>query len=340
MRPGDETCYRLLTTAVFVLVVAGLKASFAVTMPLAVAAVIVAACWPLKPWLDEWFPSTLSYIGTVLILLLLAAGFVGAIYISAVEIAEAFIEKQERINELYQSLIDWSERWGVQAPSYQFGQPRLMSLGQSLLANSYTLLAYLGFIGLLVVLGLLEVAGLRAKLQHELSRDDRRETLKAIEAIALNVRQYLGVTFLTSLITGVGSAAWAFAVGLELALVWGVLNFLLNFVPVVGNIIGIVPPTLYAAVQFQDVTMTLLVFFGFAVLQIAISNFVYPAMQGRVLSLSPVVVVIALAFWSWLWGIAGALIAVPLTAAIIIVCKHFPRARWVANLLSTSRNEQ
>lgn len=340
MSPGEKARNRLLAIAVFILTIAGLKASYAVTMPLAVAAVVVAACWPLKPWLDEWLPSGLSYLGTLLIVLLLTAGFVGAIYISTVEIAQAFIEKQARIEELYRALIDWLESLGIQPPSHQLGGSRLLSAGQFFLSNSYTLLAYLGFIALLIVLGLPAVAGLRAKLRRELSRDDQRETLETVEAIALNIRQYLGVTFITSLITGLGSAAWAYAVGLELALVWGVLNFLLNFVPVVGNVVGILPPTLYAALQFQDVTTTLLVFIGFAVLQIAISNFVYPAMQGRVLSLSPVVVVVALAFWSWVWGIAGALIAVPMTAAAIIICKHFPSAHWVAQMLSTSSEEQ
>jgi predicted PurR-regulated permease PerM len=133
---------------------------------------------------------------------------------------------------------------------------------------------------------------------------------------------------------------WALTVGLDLALVWGVLNFLLNFVPVVGNVIGIIPPSLYAIVQFQNLTMPLFVFFGFAVLQIAISNFVYPALQGRQLSLSPVAIIVALAFWSWLWGIAGALIAIPLTVAIVIISEHFPRTEWVARLLSTPRKAQ
>ena len=60
------------------------------------------------------------------------------------------------------------------------------------------------------------------------------------------MRRYLGTTFLTSVLTGLASAAWSLIVGLELALVWGVLNFLLNFIPLIGNIVGILPPTLYA----------------------------------------------------------------------------------------------
>ena len=125
------------------------------------------------------------------------------------------------------------------------------------------------------------------------------------------------------------------ATGLDLALVWGLLNFLLNFVPVIGNIVGIVPPTMYASIQFGGWTMPLLVFAGFAALQIAISNFIYPWLQGRQLALSPLVIIIAMTFWSWVRGIAGALIAVPLTAATVIACDQFDRSRWLARLLSS-----
>lgn len=70
--------------------------------------------------------------------------------------------------------------------------------------------------------------------------------------------------------------------------------------------------------------MSLVVFLGFAVLQIVISNFVYPTLQVRSLALSPVAIIVSLAFWSWVWGIAGARIPVPLTAALVIICQQFP----------------
>ena len=98
--------------------------------------------------------------------------------------------------------------------------------------------------------------------------------------------------------------------------------------------IGIIPPVLYAVVQFDGQTMPLVVFAAFAVLQIVISNVVYPLLQGHKLSLSPVAIILAMAFWAWMWGIAGALIAVPATAVMIILCSHFDRTRWIARLIS------
>lgn len=327
----------MLAVITVVVVVAGLRASYSVTMPLVAAIVLIAALWPVKLWLDQALPSKFSYSGTVLVLLLVSVAFIAAIYVSAAQVVQAFAQNQEKFGRVYGTLRDWADRWGFQALGGQQFYAWLIGFGQTLLSGTYTALVYMGFIAVLVVLGLPEVPAFRCKTQDALTARHRQELIETVDEIAQKIRQYLGVTVLMSVITGVASAAWAFAVGLELALVWGIVNFLLNFVPVAGNILGIIPPSLYAMIQFQDFAMPLVTFAGFAVLQIVISNFVYPMLQGRSLSLSPVAILVALAFWGWIWGVAGALLAVPLTAALVIVCAHFRRTEWVATLLSNPR---
>ena len=336
MIDSHTTRNRLLAVLVVLVAVAGLRASYSVTMPLAVAVVVIAAIWPIKPWLDQALPSTLSYLGTVVILLLIVAGFTAAVYFSAAQVLQAFVSNEERFVRAYAALTAFADKWGLPDLGGEEGYARLIAVGRSLVSSIYTVLVYLGFIGVLVVLGLPEVPLFRAKIRDGLNAADRRELIDTADEITGKVRTYLGVTTLTSIITGLGSAAWAFALGLDLALVWGVLNFLLNYIPVLGNIIGIIPPSLYALIQFQSWTMPLVVFIGFVVIQVTISNFVYPLLQGRSLSLSPVTIVLTLAFWGWVWGVAGALIAVPVTAALVIVCEHFSSTRWVASLLSKS----
>lgn len=334
MADSDTIRNRILAVISVVLVVAGLRASYAFTMPLVAATIIVAAIWPIKPWLDRALPSKISYLCTILFLLLISVGFTGAVYLSAAQVVRAFAQNQAKFNRIYGSASEWAAQWGFQEFGGQESYGRLIDFGQALLSNAYTVFVYLGFIALLVILGLPEVPAIRSKLRGALSAADRREVIDTVDEIAGKVRRYLGVTALTSVITGVASTLWAFAVGLELALVWGVLNFLLNFIPIIGNIIGIIPPTLYAIIQFQSLSMPLIVFTGFAVLQIVISNFVYPTLQGRSLALSPVAIILALAFWSWVWGVAGALIAVPLTAALVIICQHFDSTEWIARMVS------
>ncbi len=320
------------------LAIAALRVSYAVTMPLAVALVVIAAIWPVKPWLDRALPSSLSYVGTVLVLLLIFAGFMAAVYVSAAQVVRAFTKNWDQFQRIYAATAGAADRWGVPLGGAE-GYARLVAFAQDVLANAYTVFVNLGFIALLVLLGLPQVPVLRRKMDKELAAADRREVIAAVSAIAVKVRQYLGITTVTSLLTGILSAAWAFAMGLDLALVWGVLNFLLNYIPVVGNIVGIVPPSLYALIQFGDWPAPLIVFVGFGVIQIAISNFVYPMLQGRSLPLSPLAIVVALAFWTWVWGIAGALVAVPLTVAIVIACDHFSGTRWLAAVLSGAAEE-
>lgn len=325
---------RLLFAIAVVLVAAALRAAYPVAMPLAVALVVVAAVWPIKQWLDRLLPSRLSYAGTIVVVLLVAAMFVGGLWFSAAQVVDVFARNQARFNEINDALATWRQRLGIEDLGGEQTYAELLGLARTVLTNIYTILVYLGFILLLVVLALPEVPLVRRKLAETLDRQDRHDMLGAIDDVSVKIRRYLGTTFLTSILTGLASSAWSLLVGLELPLVWGVLNFLLNFVPLVGNIVGIFPPTLYAVVQFQNASMPALVLIGFVVLQIAISNFVYPALQGHNLSLSPFAIVVALAFWSWMWGIAGALLAIPLTAACVIAADHFPGTRWIARVLA------
>jgi AI-2 transport protein TqsA len=235
-------------------------------------------------------------------------------------------------------VIRWLDRWGISGINPQ-DFSRLISLGQDTLSNATTILVYLSFIALLVMFGLPEVDAMSKKIAQHMGQGDRREIALTIDQIAQGVRQYLGVTLLTSLLTGVASALWAFAIGLDLPLVWGTLNFLLNFIPVAGNFVGIVPPTLYALLQFNSLSGTLIALVGFCVVQVTISNFIYPMLQGRTLSLSPIAVVFALAFWSWVWGFAGALIAIPLTVSLLIICGQFESTRWISLFLSSIDSE-
>ncbi|MBD0271919.1 MAG: AI-2E family transporter [Acetobacteraceae bacterium] len=334
MPEPDVVRNRLLAVIAGVLAVAALKWSYPVTMPLAVAVFVIAAAWPIKPRLDKALPSVLSYAGTLLVLLSLLGGFFAAVYFSLAQVVQTLAKRQDQFRQIYDRYAAWAEGRGLPVLNGEGGYDRLADLAQLVLSQAYSVLAYLGLVAVLVLLGLPEVPAFVRKVRAGVGAADQRDVFEAVGEIAGKFRGYIGVTAITSLLTGLASGAWAFAVGLELPLIWGVLNFLLNFVPVIGNIIGILPPTLYALIQFEDWTTVAVVFLGYAVLQATISNFVYPWLQGRGLSLSPVAIVVALTFWSWLWGVAGALLAVPLTAAFAIVCGHFRSTAWIAKLLS------
>lgn len=328
----------MLAVITTVLVAVGLRATYSVTMPLAAAVLLIAAIWPVKMVLDRVMPPRMSLLATALVLLVILAGFVTAVYFSAAQIVRAFAQNWEQLETGYQSITQWADKWGITLGGQQ-GYDRLIGFGQELLSNAYTVLIYLGFVAILVVLGLPEVKAMAEKMEREFDADTARNITDVIAEIAAKVRLYLGITTLTSLLTGVACGVWTAMLGLDLALVWGVLNFLLNYVPVVGNLVGIIPPGLYALMQFQSWTMPAAVFAGLLIIQVTISNFVYPMLQGRGLSLSPVAILLAVAFWGWVWGIAGALIAVPLTVVLVVICEQFTSLRWVTVLMSVPKSE-
>ncbi|KAF0134374.1 MAG: hypothetical protein FD139_2144 [Methylocystaceae bacterium] len=329
---------RLLAIIAFLLVAFALRQTYAVTMPLAAAFVVIAAVWPVKPWLQRYVPETLSNIGTILALLAVLAAFAGAISFSVAQIGQAFGENSEKLQQLYERISAWVQGWGGSIGGVG-GYGRMIDFAQQALTSVYNVIAYIGVIGVLVAFGLPEVANLREKIGQQLGGRERRELVDAVDTTAGKIRQYFWVFTLTSIITGVATLVWSLVLGLDLAMVWALLNFLLNYVPVIGNIIGILPPTLYAFMQYDGWTMPTIAFLGFTAIQIVISNVITPMLEGQRLSLTPLAIIVSLLVWTWVWGIAGAFIAVPLTSALIILCQHFPSVRWIATLLSNEQAE-
>ncbi len=323
---------RLLAVIATVLAIGALKLSYPVTMPLAVAAFVMCVAWPLKPRLDRVLPPTASYAVTILVIFAVFLISIGIVYWATQDVIATVTREEGNIRTTIDRYLEWADRRGLPTFDGEQGYERLVAMARMFLGWAYTALGYLGIIAVLVILGLPEIPPMAGRLREQLDREERSEVFEVISEIAEKCRLYMGVSVITSLMTGAASAAWAFALGLDLALIWGVLNFLLNFIPVIGNIVGIVPPSLYAFVQFQSWTMVIVTFVGYAVIQIVISNFIYPMLQGKGMALPSVGIILALSFWGWIWGIAGALLAVPLTAGVVIGCQHFEATRRIAEI--------
>ncbi|GLI98990.1 AI-2E family transporter [Sphingobium sp. BS19] len=286
---------RLLTLIGVLVGIAALRESYSVTMPILFAGVIVAALWPLKLYLQQWLPTWLSSFLAILTMITVMGGFAVAVYLSLGQIVGVVADHWPMIERTYASALRLAGRLGFPL-SVGIDRNRILAAVGMLGSSIYAFTTYVGFIGILVMLGLPEVPRFYEKLRTDLSWDEQRELRATLVAISEQIRSYFGVTLATSMLTGVASTLWALAMGLDLALVWGLLNFILNFIPVIGNIIGIVPPVLYAVMQFGNVGVPLVILIGYIILQVGISNFVYPILQGRQLSLSPFAIIIAMTF--------------------------------------------
>ena len=150
------------------------------------------------------------------------------------------------------------------------------------------------------------------------------------------IQHYMGIKTVISLATGLLIGVWVGVLNVEFAVFWGLVAFVLNFIPNLGSIIAAVPTTLLAMVEI-GVGRGLLVALGYLVVNMVIGNFIEPPLLGRRLGLSTLVVVLSLVFWGWVWGPIGMLLSVPLTMVVKILLENTEEFRWVAVLLSDSR---
>lgn len=168
--------------------------------------------------------------------------------------------------------------------------------------------------------------------------NDRALARDVFTSIRVAMERYLWVQTLASIIITALTYITLAAIGLPNALFWSFLIFFLNFIPTIGSLIAFALPTLFALVEFTDLTRVAMVSIGVGAWQFIIGNFIQPRLTGDSLNLSTVVVLLALAIWGALWGIAGAFLAAPLTVMLMIVLAQFPTTRWIAILLSADGN--
>ena len=134
----------------------------------------------------------------------------------------------------------------------------------------------------------------------------------------------------------IAGASWIamMVVGLDNALFWAFLIFIASYIPVIGGVLAVAAPPIFALVQFDTLWQAVTLFFVLQAIGMSVGNIVQPRMQGRSLNIDPVVVLLALAFWGAVWGLAGAFLSTPLTVMIMIILAQFKGTRWVAVLLS------
>jgi predicted PurR-regulated permease PerM len=216
-----------------------------------------------------------------------------------------------------------------------FAQIDLQRFLGSLLASVGSIVVTFVVVCLYATFLLLERRSFPTKLAN-LSDDPARvaRIREVIGAINRRIGSYLALKTLLSLLLGVTSYVVMRLFGLEFAALWAVLITILNFVPYVGSVLGVVFPVLMAIVQFEDPGTVLTVLVSLTALQFAIGNFLDPYVMANSLNLSPFAILISLAVWSELWGVPGAFLAVPITAILTIVLSAFPGTRPIAVLLS------
>jgi len=325
----------LIAAASLVVVVAGMQAASTIINPFLLSVFLASLCAPPLFWLQrQGVPNGLAVVIILSGLLVAALLFMLFVGRSVNAFTLQLPVYQERLGLIMGGLTAWLSSLGLDMTNVLVSD--YLSPGKVMSVVYYMLFAFKGLfrnmflVFLIVLFILIEASGFPGKLQAAFPNPEK--TLGHFKAMTASVNQYMGVKAIFSLATGV--LVWLFLtlIGVDFAPTWGLLAFLLNFIPNIGSIIAAVPAILLALIQLGWPS-ALLTMLGYLVVNITIGNFLEPRFMGRKLGLSTLVVFLSLLFWGWVLGPIGMVLSVPLTMIVKIALAANEDTRWVAVLL-------
>ncbi len=330
----------LMNLAAFVIIVAGIIAAKPLIIPFLLAIFLAIICAPPLFWMrKKGIPTIISILLLVFVLLGLEMLFASLVGSSIDEFSRSLPHYQVRLRELTGSFITWVKAQGFEISHdillEQLDPGKLMRFSANMLGSLTSLLTNTFMIILTLVFILSEAAGFPDKVRAMLG--NRNAGLDEYGAIMQGVNKYLALKTMTSFATGVLVAILLKILGVNFAVMWGLVAFLLNFIPTIGSIIAAVPAVLLALVQL-GISTAAWVAGGYLFINVLIGNILEPKIMGSGIGLSALVIFVSMAFWGWVLGPIGMLLSIPLTMTCKIALAGNPETRWLALLLGSNRD--
>jgi len=285
------------------------------------------------------------FAGLLLALLVAAVvlGLAMIIYGKVVELKEELPGLIERARGLIERLRTWSRghlpAW-ILEPVPDWGRTeeetaaRLRAIASGLVNTAAGFLAEALVVGFYLIFLLLEVRRFPERVRGGFPPERADQVLGIIDSINRAMASYLRAKVLSSLVTALPVAAILWAFGVPFPGTWGVLAFVGNFIPYVGSLVALVLPVLLALLQLEPIWRPLAVLALLLLVQFVTNNLVEPRLTAQAVDLSPLVVLVALAFWGLCWGTVGMVLAVPLTVMLKIVWENIALTRPLARLMA------
>ena len=326
--------------ASFVIITAGVMYAESIITPLLMALFISIISFQPISWLrkkkvSQGFAITIVLVGIVLVFF----GLGEIIGSSVSSFSEDAPKYEKNLDEMGRSVGQYLELKGIDvsdnnlstilAPSkiMQFTTGILKQLG-GFMGNTLTIL-------FLVLFLLMELESFSIKSKAIVKSTN--VSVDYLETIAQSIRHYLSIKTMTSLLTGAVIWIGLLIIGIDYAIIWALIAFLLNYIPNIGSIIAAVPAVMFSLIQlgFGGALWTMMVF---VVVNVVVGNFVEPKMMGKGLGLSTFVIFVSLIFWGFVLGTVGMFLSVPLTMAIKIILDQNESTKWVAVILGSDED--
>ena len=339
----------LITTACAVVLVGGLKLAQDFFVPILLAAFIATVSFPILAWLRRHkVPRFIAVLLTVLVdfaflsgVVLIASSLVGDLETKWQD--KYYGIMNQRIEETSASAVTVLERFNAEDAeekvtaygtsklqeqlSDTFSIEKVLNLGTGV---AWKVMSFLGatFIVLILTVFMLSEARMFGRRMTAIL-EARGPNLQRLMSSTSNVQRYLAIKTLISLVTGVLAGFLCWAAKLDFFLLWGIVAFAMNFIPVLGSIIAGVPPMILAFLV-GGAPSALVIGIGYVSINVFLGNFLEPMLMGRRFGLSTLVVLISVLFWGYVWGPVGMLLAVPLTMVIKVMLDNSDDLRWLA----------
>jgi predicted PurR-regulated permease PerM len=350
---GQQGFRLLFALACLIIVLAGMKAAAGILVPIAFSMFLAVLCYPLMAWLTKRrVPGIIALGLTVSLNIGVLAAMLNAAFHLIVRFQRDFRETYvHKLREYVNEAGIWLEAQGVKGAKANaetlfdwktvtdyIGNQDVMSTVGNALGTTFGTLAFIavgiGMVIILLIFILMEAQGTQRRIiaVKLAGGPDMSYLLHS----ASDVQKYLGIKTIVSALTGIMAGGWCWALGLEYPLLWAILAFVFNFIPAIGSTAACIPAVVEALVT-GGVGSAVALGFGYGGINFFLDNFVQPALLGRRFGISPLVIIISVIFWGWMWGPVGMFLAVPLTMVVKVLLDNSEEFRWLSVAMSKKK---
>lgn len=311
--------------------------------PLLLAAFFTYLLHPMASWLERRrFPAIIAYALTIATVGVVFFGF-GRVIVDSIErFQERAHAYQPNLERITQSLTELAHDLGLLAYSEELTLEQLASdfpeMAQTAVSAVTTFMLKGAGFGLVMaffmVFMIQESHYFESRLRLGFGDQRAGRVLRITRVLNADVQRYVVLKAIVSLVTGGLAFVVLVAFGVEFAPILALIIFAFNFIPYVGSIAATILPGLVAMLQFPSAWNALIVVALITAIQQVLGNLWEPHLQGRKLNVSPLLILIALAYFGWMWGVVGMVVSVPLIAGLRLLLEQFPRTRFIAALMS------
>ena len=331
----------VITFAALMIALLAMRSVSEILAPILLAMILAICMTPLLGWLEKkgapgWLALVIT-IGLVVIFLVLLVWLVGS---SVQNFADSISSYQQRFSEIERDLENVLGKLGVNredlASIPELTQPaKILQLIAGFVGGMVSGLSNWGLILMVSVFFLLEALSMPGKMASVVAQEDDPR-VKWLFDLVKSLREYMVINAAVGALAAGINTVLLWAMGIEFAVLWGILSFFLSFVPNVGFLISVIPPALLAFIQFGT-TQMLIVIVAYVVINFLVDNVIKPRFIAEGLNISVTVTFLSLIIWGWVLGPAGAILAVPMSIILQAILASRDETRWLAYIMGTGQ---